>query len=97
MFSGFTLVEVVGLLHDPPLPKIPKAKPLHYVPLRFFSSYAHGSELHSLEKEKACKISCRLCFLVGVVGFEPTTPCSQSRYANRTALYPECHYRRGIV
>ena len=27
--------------------------------------------------------------LVGVVGFEPTTPCSQSRYANRTALHPE--------
>jgi hypothetical protein len=26
---------------------------------------------------------------VGVVGFEPTTPCSQSRYANRTALHPE--------
>ena len=28
-------------------------------------------------------------FIVGVVGFEPTTPCSQSRCANRTALYPD--------
>ena len=26
---------------------------------------------------------------VGVVGFEPTTPWSQTRCANRTALYPE--------
>ncbi len=28
-------------------------------------------------------------FFVGVAGFEPTTPCSQSRCANRTALHPE--------
>ena len=27
--------------------------------------------------------------IVGVAGFEPTTPCSQSRCANRTALHPE--------
>ena len=27
--------------------------------------------------------------MVGVAGFEPTTPCSQSRCANRTALHPE--------
>ena len=26
---------------------------------------------------------------VGVKGFEPSTPCSQSRCANRTALHPE--------
>ena len=26
--------------------------------------------------------------LVGVKGFEPSTPCSQSRCANRTALHP---------
>ena len=26
--------------------------------------------------------------LVGVAGFEPATLCSQSRYANRTALHP---------
>ena len=26
--------------------------------------------------------------VVGVVGFEPTTPCSQSRCANRAALHP---------
>ena len=29
--------------------------------------------------------------IVGVAGFEPATPCSQSRCANRTALHPECH------
>ena len=28
-------------------------------------------------------------FYVGVPGFEPGTPCSQSRCANRTALHPE--------
>jgi hypothetical protein len=28
---------------------------------------------------------------VGVPGFEPGTPCSQSRYASRTALYPEIY------
>ena len=33
---------------------------------------------------------CGLPF-VGVVGFEPTTPCSQSRCANRAALHPENH------
>ena len=27
--------------------------------------------------------------IVGATGFEPTTPCSQSRCANRTALRPE--------
>ena len=29
-----------------------------------------------------------LLLFVGVAGFEPTTPCSQSRCANRTALHP---------
>ncbi len=29
------------------------------------------------------------CRSIGVAGFEPTTPCSQSRCANRTALHPE--------
>ncbi len=27
---------------------------------------------------------------VGVSGFEPEAPCSQSRCANRTALHPDC-------
>ena len=27
-------------------------------------------------------------FSVGIPGFEPGTPCSQSRCANRTALHP---------
>ena len=32
---------------------------------------------------------CIFSLFVGVAGFEPTTPCSQSRRANRTALHPE--------
>ena len=32
---------------------------------------------------------CIFSLFVGVAGFEPTTPCSQSRCANRTALHPE--------
>ena len=34
------------------------------------------------------ELSERLFSRVGVAGFEPTTPCSQSRCANRTALHP---------
>ena len=30
-----------------------------------------------------------LVFCVGVAGFEPATPCSQSRCASRTALCPD--------
>ena len=30
-----------------------------------------------------------LFFFVGIPGFEPGTPCSQSRCANRTALHPD--------
>ena len=30
-----------------------------------------------------------LLLVVGMVGFEPTTPCSQSRCANQAALHPE--------
>ena len=29
-----------------------------------------------------------ISFIVGIPGFEPGTPCSQSRCANRTALHP---------
>ncbi len=36
---------------------------------------------------KLLKISSLNC--VGVAGFEPATPCSQSRCANRAALHPE--------
>ena len=31
-------------------------------------------------------------FVVGVKGFEPSTPCSQSRCANRTALRPDTSF-----
>ena len=39
---------------------------------------------------KACSTSSTN---VGVKGFEPSTPCSQSRCANRTALRPENGYK----
>ncbi len=32
--------------------------------------------------------------LVGVAGFEPAAPCSQSRCANRTALHPESYLHK---
>jgi hypothetical protein len=34
--------------------------------------------------------------MVGVVGFEPTTPRSQSECASQTALYPDYGGRREI-
>ena len=34
-------------------------------------------------------------FCVGVAGFEPATPCSQSRCASRTALCPDIPAEKG--
>ena len=34
---------------------------------------------------------------VGVKGFEPSTPCSQSRCANRTALRPENFHKDNLL
>ena len=42
------------------------------------------------DTKKETTFTCSFLFCVGVAGFEPTTPCSQSRCANRTALHPEC-------
>ncbi len=36
-------------------------------------------------------------FCVGVAGFEPATPCSQSRCASRTALCPESTFSVGVA
>ena len=55
-----------------------------------------GPVVQLLGKEKITKkanysqIKYLALYSVGVAGFEPTTPCSQSRCANRTALHPEC-------
>ena len=51
---------------------------------------------NSLQIKKELQILFRnsLIISVGVVGFEPTTPCSQSRYANRAALHPESIFKR---
>ena len=41
--------------------------------------------------KKHLQVLSRKCLIisVGVAGFEPAAPCSQSRCANRTALHPE--------
>ena len=43
------------------------------------------------EHKKKKPHHCSSFFTVGIPGFEPGTPCSQSRCANRTALHPECY------
>ena len=40
-------------------------------------------------KNKDKMLIFNLLSFVGVKGFEPSTPCSQSRCANRTALRPD--------
>ena len=42
-----------------------------------------------LEKKRTPPNVKKMSCYVGVAGFEPATPCSQSRCANRTALYPD--------
>ena len=43
-----------------------------------------------MQKQKRSHNFCNsLIYFVGVAGFEPATPCSQSRCASRTALCPE--------
>ena len=42
-----------------------------------------------INKKEGANLLNFLFFCVGVPGFEPGTPCSQSRCANRTALHPE--------
>jgi hypothetical protein len=34
--------------------------------------------------------------MVGKVGFEPTTPCSQSRCASQAALLPAPNFKSGV-
>jgi hypothetical protein len=45
----------------------------------------------SLKRKKAINNEVDDLLIVGVPGFEPGASCSQNRYANRTALYPEEH------
>ena len=45
--------------------------------------------IENRHKKRSCLHKQLLDYLiVGVNGFEPSTPCSQSRCANRTALHP---------
>ena len=48
-----------------------------------------GFSCHTKKSTGFCMLVLSFVF-VGIAGFEPTTPCSQSRCANRTALHPEC-------
>ena len=54
--------------------------------------YVFGLARRSFASWKRCRVSSDVVSHkrneVGVVGFEPTTPCSQSRCANRAALHP---------
>ena len=49
----------------------------------------HGQIFHQDTKKGATTSRNSLIFNVGAKGFEPSTPCSQSRCASRTAPYPE--------
>ena len=60
--------------------------------IKIFRYYFYFIEFYKFENcsnEKSKNFNRNSCFLVGAPGFEPGTPCSQSRYANRTALRPE--------
>ncbi len=55
----------------------------------FFISFC-CNHVATNRKTKGANIKLTPCVsIVGVAGFEPATPCSQSRYANRTALHPD--------
>ena len=49
----------------------------------------HGQIFIFGQKERVTTARNSLIFTVGAKGFEPSTPCSQSRCASRTAPYPE--------
>ena len=54
-----------------------------------FRAIACVSEKNNTDKIEDNGASATLSTLVGVAGFEPATPWSQTRCANRTALHPE--------
>ena len=58
-----------------------------YKPGLFMYSPSSSESIYDTKNEP---LNFSSSFFVGVAGFEPTTPCSQSRCANRTALHPEC-------
>ena len=48
-----------------------------------------GTKTRSPTLQRKIGLTRIACMIVGIPGFEPGTPCSQSRCANRTALHPE--------
>ncbi len=59
----------------PPAPKAGALAGLRYTPNNPIIFYHFGND--------------SVFFVVGVPGFEPGTPCSQSRCASRAALHPD--------
>ena len=49
----------------------------------------HGQIFYQGMKKGVSTSRNSLIFIVGAKGFEPSTPCSQSRCASQTAPYPE--------
>ena len=82
---------MAGLLHDPISRKDPRKKVLLRTSLLSFFSPLTNKFPPSTKTTKGHLANAKWPFcLVGVAGFEPAAPCSQSRCANRTALHPVC-------
>ena len=62
-----------------------------------FSEHSSKQACVRSENKKAIAVAMAFLVVVGVAGFEPATPCSQSRCANRTALYPEVGVSVGVL
>ena len=54
-----------------------------------YSHFNHHFNNDLMQIKKESHFCNSLVFCVGVAGFEPATPCSQSRCASRTALCPD--------
>ena len=66
-----------------------KAQMSYYtIRLNTINDWWHQQKISNKKKEKEMLESSNISFIVGIPGFEPGTPCSQSRCANRTALHP---------
>lgn len=67
----------------------PQALPLSYPPVLSKMATLRRVELRSSVRQTDVITAIQQGHMVGIVGFEPTTPCSQGRYANQTALHPD--------
>ena len=60
----------------------------HIVSIQFFTVEYVNCTRHINRKKRSYEKFITPCKSVGVIGFEPTTPWSQTKCANRTALHP---------